>query len=608
MPDDRRQNAELNRFWNELVQSAADPAPGTPDPRQTETLRRIHEMTRTPPPAGARARVDRAMRTQFAFVQNGKGASDMTEPDALALGPLTPKPPMRFKPSARQWAAPLTTAAMVLIALALAFLTLVPPRPAAERTARLPIISAPATPEPTAAMETLFTATLPANERPADSPMDLLLEHFVIAPGVRAPVVPEAQTCCRGPQVTHVLAGEVTLTVDGPVRVYRKGAAETEQPAPGEATLLQIGDTAVYDYQRPTEFANLGSSEARVLSGGYWSGTLARPSLDDTQYVDFTEIYPAQPLPPGPFQVTLARVTLPPGASSAAAPPGALVVQVGATGDTSVGENSDGSLRNVRPDTATIFVLTLEPALATLRNPSPEPATTATSAPQSEVATVFSTMLPAAQVPTAGNLDFLFWRVSLDPGSRGPASTQSWTCCPGPQITHVLEGDLTLQVEGPARIFRGADIAAGGTKIPPDTEVALRPGDTAVYDHAFPAEFANRGAQPVELVGGGIFAGAVCGGPAGATLLDYNEAYSMPALPAGSVEATLVRATLPPGGEVPPPSAGALVLDVGAFGDADIAKGADGSVRNIGVNEETIYVLTLVPANATTAAREPPAA
>jgi hypothetical protein len=36
--------------------------------------------------------------------------------------------------------------------------------------------------------------------------------------------------------------------------------------------------------------------------------------------------------------------------------------------------------------------------------------------------------------------------------------------------------------------------------------------------------------------------------------------------------ATLPRATLPPGGEVPPPAAGTLVLDIGAFGDADIAK------------------------------------
>ena len=60
----------------------------------------------------------------------------------------------------------------------------------------------------------------------------------------------------------------------------------------------------------------------------------------------------------------------------------------------------------------------------------------------------------------------------------------------------------------------------------------------------------------------------------GAALLDHNESYSIPALPAGPVEATLTRATLPPGGEVPPPAAGALVLDVGAFGDADIAQRA----------------------------------
>jgi hypothetical protein len=215
------------------------------------------------------------------------------------------------------------------------------------------------------------------------------------------------------------------------------------------------------------------------------------------------------------------------------------------------------------------------------------------------VDTVFSTTLPAAQVPTAGNLDFLFWRVKLEPNSRGPASAQPATCCPGPQITHVLEGDLTLHVAGPARIFRGGEMAPGGMEVPPYSDLILRAGDTAVFDYATPAEYANQGTQPVQLVGGGIFAGAVRGGPAGTPLLDYNEAYSIPALPAGPLDATLRRATLPPGGEIPAPTSGALVLDVGAFGDADIAQRPDGALRNIGVDEETIYVLTLTPLAAT---------
>lgn len=69
-------------------------------------------------------------------------------------------------------------------------------------------------------------------------------------------------------------------------------------------------------------------------------------------------------------------------------------------------------------------------------------------------------------------------------------------------------------------------------------------------------------------------------------------------MPSGPVDATLVRATLPPQEEVPAPALGALVLEVGAAGDADIAQRADGGLRNIGPETETIYVLTLTPSGA----------
>ena len=256
--------------------------------------------------------------------------------------------------------------------------------------------------------------------------------------------------------------------------------------------------------------------------------------------------------------------------------------------------------------TALLVLLTLGLgylALGPNRSTPPElaaiPAIVAATPPTSEaeLSTVFTTTLPAAMVPTAGNLDFLLWNVTLDANTRGPASAQSWSCCPGPQITHVVEGELSIRVEGPLQVFRGTAVAQGVGEVPPGTEVTLRPGDTAVYSYDVPAEYANRRSEPVRIVGGGIFAGAVRGVPAASShWLDYNEEYSVPLLPPGPLEATLVRATLPPQGEVPAPPAGALVLEVGASGDADIAQRVDGSLHNIGPRETTIYVLTLVPA------------
>ena len=93
--------------------------------------------------------------------------------------------------------------------------------------------------------------------------------------------------------------------------------------------------------------------------------------------------------------------------------------------------------------------------------------------------------------------------------------------------------------------------------------------------------------------------------PAGFTLLDGNEEYSVPALPPGPVQATLVRATLLPAGVMPAPPAGALVLEVGAFGDAAVGQRADGSLRNIGQQTETVYVITFAPTGAETGTPTP---
>lgn len=216
--------------------------------------------------------------------------------------------------------------------------------------------------------------------------------------------------------------------------------------------------------------------------------------------------------------------------------------------------------------------------------------------------TVFATTLPAGTVPTAGHLSFILWHATLAPDTRVPIHGQ----IPGPQITHVVEGDLTIRVDGPLQVVRHADDTtsalgmAPAEAIPPGTEVVLRPGDTAVYGYERPAEYANLGATPVHIVGGGLFGGVIPGAAADLTFVDYNEWFPAPALPAGAVRATLVRATLPPGGVVPAAPPGALVREVGALGEVSIGENSDGSLRNGGPEATTIYILTWAPAGAAT--------
>lgn len=234
--------------------------------------------------------------------------------------------------------------------------------------------------------------------------------------------------------------------------------------------------------------------------------------------------------------------------------------------------------------------------------PASVPALVVASATPPSVVTVeplFATLLPADQIPAAGVLDFVVNRLALDPGVTAPVSPDVQSCCSGPQITHVLEGELSVRVEGPAQVFRAGVTrdAANGGSAPPGNEVVLHPGDTMIADFALPTTYDNRGSSPVHVVAIGLYAGTLPGPWAdGFTFLDGNEELPQDPRPAGPAELRLTRVTLPPDGVVPTPRPGALVLEVGVNGDASIGKRADGSLRNLSEHAETIYVVTVEPA------------
>jgi hypothetical protein len=218
--------------------------------------------------------------------------------------------------------------------------------------------------------------------------------------------------------------------------------------------------------------------------------------------------------------------------------------------------------------------------------------------------TVFTALLPQELVPTAGNLDFVVWRATIDPGTRAPYDGT----IQGVQLVHVVEGALTLTAERPVQVFRhpaGISAIAATAEAAPETATVLHAGDSAVYAFDQKVDYANLGSTPAQLVAGGLFAGYSAWLPEEATVIDHNEQYPLAAVPPGPVQATLVQARLAPSAEVPAPPAGSRVLEVGAYGDANIAHQTDGGLRNIGPREETIYVLTLTPAGAGTPAAGP---
>jgi hypothetical protein len=213
----------------------------------------------------------------------------------------------------------------------------------------------------------------------------------------------------------------------------------------------------------------------------------------------------------------------------------------------------------------------------------------------STIENLFATTLTADQVPQEGQLRFVLWRLSLAPGDGFPAWTQSQPCCPGPQFTHVVEGELTVEAAGPMEVVRGAGGTADVLRPAPGEEIVVGPGDTIVHDFAFPAAYAVRGTQPVQIVNAGLYAGTMpspwlrhsgyLGGSA--------EALDSP-LSAGPISVSILRVVLPPGGETRPPPSGSLVLETGA-NDANVGKRPDGSLFNLGDTTEAVYAVVLEP-------------
>jgi hypothetical protein len=249
--------------------------------------------------------------------------------------------------------------------------------------------------------------------------------------------------------------------------------------------------------------------------------------------------------------------------------------------------------------TAALLLLTLVSVvvLGRIRSAPDEPsrslsALVAAPTPAVSLETRFAATLPAAMFPTApGDRTFNAWHAVLDPGAR-EAITGG---IPGPQITYVVDGELTLRVDGPLAVYRGTQGGSKAEAVSSGTEVILAPGDTAVYAYETPAEYANTGSTPVHVVGGELGIGVVPGRAVPLTTIDYGEKYPLPALPPGPVQVTLVHATLAPDGLVPAPPLGSVSLAVGADAEISLGENGDGSLRNILPREITVYILSFVP-------------
>jgi hypothetical protein len=243
----------------------------------------------------------------------------------------------------------------------------------------------------------------------------------------------------------------------------------------------------------------------------------------------------------------------------------------------------------------TLLVLVSLILPATALPSTAQEATPAGSPPAVE--TLMTTTFPAAGLPTTTNPAFILWHATIAPETEVIIPAELVACCPGPQLEHVLAGELTLRVEGPLQVLRST---SAGTPVPveevaPGTDVVLRPGDTAVYALELPATYHNAGTEPVDLMAGGLFAGTPLTPPAAYAIDAVKSRDLSSRLPPGPLTVTLQRTTLAPEAVFPAPPSGALqlVMTVPEFGA--VAEQSDSSARNLSQVPLVLYALILRP-------------
>jgi quercetin dioxygenase-like cupin family protein len=212
--------------------------------------------------------------------------------------------------------------------------------------AATPGASAMATPGAGEAVtQTLMAATVEVPE--AEHYVDLFRVDY-------APGATEESHAATGPALDMVVAGSLTITVEGPAMVTRAAdPATSEAVAPGTEVTLDAGDGLMIPAGTAHTNRNAGEGPAVLLAAVFLPVDADAPP--PAAGVTLLWLASGPSAAAGPNAVSLDRVTLGPGA---AIPPPLLYTV--ASGSAEVTE--DGGLQNTGPTTMELVTLTYEPA------------------------------------------------------------------------------------------------------------------------------------------------------------------------------------------------------------------------------------------------------
>lgn len=328
-----RENAASD-YWAALEASAggADPV-GELDPETANALRHLYRLTLTPPPAGARERVDRHMERrlaarsngQYHMEQNGMNQTQiLTQPHPAVFarergpGSLTVQTTHARRPI-RWHSLHMAVAAVLLFGLALGYLAFNPFGGSPDRPSSIPAAVAPAE-TPTARVDTLLTTTFPVESRPA-SPTLGWLTRLTVAPGTT--IADPSWRAGSRISFEYVVAGSESIVSSSAgwlLRADENGVATTT--APGEQVTLNPGDALMltpHAADAPNEETrhNPESTPLVLLTGGVAEDAAAGPTQQNPGItIDELGLLSADAwqVPTGSIQIKLQRVTILPDA------------------------------------------------------------------------------------------------------------------------------------------------------------------------------------------------------------------------------------------------------------------------------------------------------
>lgn len=176
-----------------------------------------------------------------------------------------------------------------------------------------------------AAVETLFAATIGADQIPLDLLLDWnksLISYMEMEPGVSYNTDHPSFFCCQGIAVLTIIDGELSLDNTGPTLIYRTEADpnDPESVDAGTPITAVAGDTVVHRMGVPIEITNSGAITTTYLAGYVYNlanpeppGACCNPEGYAKAEVTWAQTFTPLVSTEGPVTVSWERITFEPG-------------------------------------------------------------------------------------------------------------------------------------------------------------------------------------------------------------------------------------------------------------------------------------------------------